>query len=205
MTTPTGLPEGGTSGPEEAAVPTGRRRRSRTVLYSSLAVAILIAVMIAVLASAKPSSNGTTTNTLVGKPAPAVSGPALTGGGRYSLSQFAGKWVVVNFAASWCVPCRQETPQLLSFYSQQEKSGQAVILTVAFDPTDVSALASFLASSGAKWPAVNDTSAEVAYGVSEIPQSFLVSPGGVVAAKFFGAVTAAELDKVIATYTGTRE
>lgn len=188
---------------DAAPVPGGGRQRApRTVLWVSVGVAVVIAALVAILATAKPSANGTVTDTLVGKPAPAISGPALTGHGTYTLAQFAGRWVLVNFAASWCVPCREETPQLLQFYAQHH-SGDAVILGVAFDPSDVTSLAQFLASSGATWPAVNDPSAEVAYGVSQIPQSFLVSPSGIVAAKFFGAVTAAEVDKVISE-DGTR-
>jgi thiol-disulfide isomerase/thioredoxin len=179
------------------------RPRSRRVLYTSVGVAVVIAALVSVLAAAKPASKGTTSNTLVGKPAPSISGPALTVSASYSLSEFAGKWVVVNFAASWCVPCVQETPQLQAFYTEHLGRGDAVILAVAFDKYDIANLASFLSSRGAKWPAVNDPSAEVAYGVSQIPQSFLVSPTGIVAAKFFGAVTSAELDKVMAEDSGT--
>lgn len=172
-------------------------RRSRVVLYTSLSVAVVIAVFVAVLASSKPAANGTASSPLIGKAAPPVSGPALGGGARYSLGQFAGKWVLVNFAASWCVPCRQETPQLLQFAKEHAATGDATILTVAFDPTDVSNLASFLAGAKAPWPAVNDPNAEVAYGVSAIPQSYLVDPSGTVVAKYFGEVTAAQLDSVI--------
>lgn len=174
------------------------RPRSRVVLWTSLGVAAVIAVLIAVLASAKPSSVGNNSSPLLGKAAPPVAGPALNGGGSYSLSQFGGKWVLVNFAASWCVPCREETPQLQSFVSQHAAAHDAVVLGVAFDPSDVSHLAAYLRSVHATWPAVDDPSAEVAYGVSQIPQSYLVDPQGTVVAKFFGALTAGQVDKVIA-------
>ena len=177
--------------------PPPERGRSRVVLYTSLAVAVVVAVLVAVLASSKSAGSGAASSPLVGKAAPAVSGPSLSGGGNYDLTQFRGKWVVVNFAASWCVPCRAETPQLQQFEQEHSASGNAVILGVAFDPNDVSSLASFLAKSKATWPAVNDPNAEVAYGVSAIPQSYLVDPQGTVVAKFFGGVTAAQLDGVI--------
>lgn len=174
------------------------RPRSRVVLWTSLGVAVVIAVLIAVLAAAKPSSSGRNSSPLVGKPAPAVSGPALNGGGTYSLSQFSGQWVLVNFAASWCVPCREETPQLQRFASEHAAGHTAVVLGVAFDPSDLSSLASYLRSAHTTWPAVNDPSAEVAYGVSQIPQSYLVDPQGTVVAKFFGALTTSQVDQVIA-------
>jgi cytochrome c biogenesis protein CcmG/thiol:disulfide interchange protein DsbE len=174
------------------------RPRSRVVMYSTLAVAAVVAVFIAVLASARPTSAGNSSSPLVGKPAPPVAGPALLGGGHYSLAGYTGKWVLVNFSASWCVPCREETPQLQKFESEHSATGRAVVLAVAFDPSDVANLASFLAANRVTWPAVNDPSAEVAYGVSQIPQSYLVDPQGTVVAKFFGGVTAAQVDKVMA-------
>lgn len=177
------------------------RPRSRVVLWTSLGVAAVIAVLIAVMASAKPSSDGNNSSPLLGKAAPPVAGPALNGGGSYSLSQFGGKWVLVNFAASWCVPCQEETPQLQSFVSQHAAAHDAVVLGVAFDPSDVSHLAAYLRSVHATWPAVDDPSAEVAYGVSQIPQSYLVDPQGTVVAKFFGPLTAAQVDKVMAKAT----
>ena len=178
-------------------------RRSRTVLYSSLGVAVVVAVLVAVLASSKPVSQSLGASPLLGKAAPPVSGPGLTGSGRYSLAQFHGKWVLINFSASWCVPCRQETPQLVRFESEHARIGNAVILAVSFDPADKANLAAFLRSSHATWPAVNDPGAEVSYGVSGIPESYLVDPAGTVVAKFLGGITASQVDKVIQRASGT--
>lgn len=177
-----------------AAVEPPTARRSRPVLYTSVAVAVVVGVLIAVLAAAHPS-NGT--SPLIGKSAPPVAGPALNGGGQQSLSLYAGKWVLVNFAASWCVPCREESPELQKWTQDGSHAGDAVVLAVAFDPSDVANLAAYLRNSHLSWPAVNDPSAEVAYGVSQIPQSYLVDPQGTVVAKFFGSLTAAQVDKVI--------
>lgn len=173
----------------------GAPPRSRVVLWSSLGVAAVVAVLIAVMASASPSSSSS--SPLIGKPAPPVSGPSLVGSGVDSLAGLSGQWVLVNFAASWCVPCREETPQLQAFVTEHAARHDASVLTVAFDPADVAALASYLRSAHATWPAVDDPSAEVAYGVSQIPQSYLVDPQGTVVAKYFGSLTAAQVDKVI--------
>lgn len=181
------------------------------MLYTALGVAVLVAILIALLATSKPVTPGTAGSPLVGKPAPPLSGPALAGGGsasggsggstpgspHYSLAAFSGKWVLVNFSASWCVPCREETPQLLKFQSEHAARGDATILAVSFDPTDRANLVSFLKASHADWPAVDDPQADVSYGVTGIPESYLVAPDGVVVAKFVGGVTAAEVDKVI--------
>lgn len=171
------------------------RPRSRLVLYSSLGVAAVIGVFLAVLAAAQPNSNST--SPLVGKPAPSISGRALNSNASYRLSQFSGQWVLVNFSASWCVPCREEMPQLQAFTDEHQQAGNAVVLAVAFDRLDVGNLASYFRHIHATWPAVDDLSAEVAYGVSQIPQSYLVDPAGTVVAKFFESVTAAQVDRVI--------
>ncbi len=182
--------------------PASPRPRSRVVLYSSLAVAAVLAVLIAVLASAKPASTGNSASPLLGRAAPPVSGPSLNSSGTVTLAAFRGKWVLVNFMASWCVPCRQEAPQLQAFADQHARSGDGEVLTVAFDPADVNSLSSYLRSAHLTWPSVDDTAAEVAYGVSQIPQSYLVDPSGTVVAKFFGPLTAAQVDKVIAKADG---
>lgn len=173
------------------------RRPSRVVLFTTLAVAAVVALLVAVLAASKPSGHGANYSPLIGQAAPPVSGPSLTGGARYSLAQFRGRWVLVNFSASWCVPCRQETPQLIRFENEHARAGDAVILAISFDPTDKANLAAFLHSSGATWPAVDDPGAEVSYGIQGIPESYLVDPQGTVVAKFTGGVTAAQVDGVI--------
>ena len=183
--------------PDVSQTGTPRRRRSRAVLYVSLVVAALLAVLITLLASSKPVADSVASSPLLGKPAPQVSGRALDGKGSFSLSSFRGRWVLLNFSASWCIPCRNETPQLLTFQSEHAVSGDATVFAVEFDPSDSANLAAFLASNHAPWPAINDPSAEVAYGVTGIPESYLIDPAGTVVAKFFGGVTSAQVDKAI--------
>ncbi len=176
-----------------AGPPPNSGKRRRTVLWATVGVAVVTAVLIAVIASARPSSQVTARSPLLGSAAPAISGPGL-GGGHYSLSQFRNQWVLVNFMATWCQPCQEEMPQLLKFASQHAKSADATVLTVVYDPTNVSQLKTFLATRGARWPAVDDPSASVSYGVTGLPSSFLVAPDGVVYAYVPGEVQAAALD-----------
>jgi cytochrome c biogenesis protein CcmG/thiol:disulfide interchange protein DsbE len=172
------------------------------VLWTSLSVLLLAAVLIAVLASAKSSNGASASSPLIGKPAPAISGKSLGGDQTYSLSQFSGKWVLINFAASWCIPCRDEMPQLKDFAAEHDTKGNAAILAVAFDEGDKGNLASYLASQHATWPAVDDPAGEVSYGVTGIPESYLIDPQGTVVAKYVGGITAAEVDGFIAKVPG---
>jgi cytochrome c biogenesis protein CcmG/thiol:disulfide interchange protein DsbE len=174
----------------------------RPVTWIAIGAAVVLAVLVAVLASSGPASQVAASSPLVGKAAPDIRGKAInsTAPGNaadVSLSQFSGKWVLVNFAASWCVPCQQEMPQLLDFDRRHSTSGDAVILTVAYDEQNVAGLASFLRSWHATWPAVDDGSAVVNYGVGGLPESYLIDPAGTVVAKYLGQINSTQLDAVI--------
>jgi cytochrome c biogenesis protein CcmG/thiol:disulfide interchange protein DsbE len=177
--------------------PARSRRRSRVVLWVSIGVAGALAVLVAVLATSGPASQVVAQSPLVGKPAPAIAGPSLAGGRAVSLASLHGRWVLVNFSASWCVPCRDEMPQLRTFARAHARAGNAVILTVAYDQSDIAGLRSMLRSSQAGWPAVNDGQADVTYGVGGLPESYLVDPNGTVVAKYVGGVVASQLDSEI--------
>ncbi len=182
--------------PTEPSPPVPHRRRRRPVLWASLAAGVVLAVLIAVFASAQPASEVVANSPLLGNTAPAISGAGLAGG-HYSLGQFRHEWVLVNFMATWCEPCQQEMPQLLKFTKQHARAGDATVLTVVYDPSDVGRLKAYLAARSAQWPAVNDPAASVPYGVTGLPSSFLVAPDGIVYAYMPGGVTAAELDSYI--------
>jgi len=180
------------AGDQQPTVPTTGRRR-RTVLWAAVGIGVLTAVLIAVIASAQPSSQVTAKSPLLGNNAPSISGPGL-GGGHYSLAEFRNEWVLVNFMATWCAPCQQEMPQLMMFAKQHAASGDATVLTVVYDPTNVAQLKDFLKARGAHWPAVDDPAASVSYGVTGLPSSFLIAPDGIVYAYVPGEVKAAQLD-----------
>jgi cytochrome c biogenesis protein CcmG/thiol:disulfide interchange protein DsbE len=173
-------------------------RKPRLVLWISLTTAVGLAILVAILATSGSASQVNASSPLIGKPAPPISGPSILGGPPITLSSYSGKWVLVNFAASWCVPCREETPQLLTFAGDHRQAGDATVLTVAYDEGDVANLTPFLRSSRVTWPAVNDGQAVVDYGVSGIPESYLVDPSGTVVAKYVGGVVASQLNAVIA-------
>ena len=170
------------------------RRRGRVVLWAALAAAVVVAALIAVVASAQPSSEVEGDSPLLGNAAPAISGPLLSGRGHFTLAQLRGTWVLVNFMATWCDPCRQEMPQIRSFFGQHVKRGDATVLTVAYDASNVGQLRTYFAAEGAKWPAVADPRADVSYGLTGLPSSFLVTPDGLVYAYLVGGVKASELN-----------
>ncbi|MGI8751246.1 MAG: TlpA family protein disulfide reductase [Acidimicrobiales bacterium] len=193
-------PPGTTTGPE----PSSGGPRRRVVLWASLSVAVVLAVLVAVLATSGPASQVNAKSPLIGKPAPPIGGPNLLAyPGAPPTATMAGPpghWVLVNFAASWCVPCQQETPQLLTFAARHASTGDAQIITVAYQEGDERTLASFLQSRHGTWPVIDDNGAKVSYGVTGIPESYLIDPQGTVVAKLVNGVVADQLDAIIAPF-----
>jgi thiol-disulfide isomerase/thioredoxin len=127
--------------------------------------------------------------------APAFILPDLTTTGQHvGLSQYQGKPLIVNFFASWCRPCQQETPLLARFYKQQD--GRVTIVGVDGNDPAANALA-FVHAKGVTYPVGVDKSliTASAYNVSAFPQTFFLNARHQIVYQVFGAVTQAELAK----------
>lgn len=167
-------------------------------MVAALGVAVVVGALVAVLATRPSASSTAAASPLLGKPAPPIAGTALTGG-PVDLSSMRGRFVVVNFFASWCPPCQVEQPELVQFAFQHRSASDAQVLGVVFADRSANA-ARFLGSSGAEWPAVADPNGQIAldYGVRGPPETFVVAPDGLVVARLVGAVKSADLDQVLA-------
>jgi cytochrome c biogenesis protein CcmG, thiol:disulfide interchange protein DsbE len=182
--------------------PDARRRKSHTARWIAASVLLVTAGLIAVLAT-RPQAADQASSALVGKPAPGIdtapAGPVQTvTGSSFTMSSLKGRWVVVNFFASWCEPCQDEEHELVSFASDHQGPGEPVLLGIVYDDSASNAR-SFLRSTGATWTAIVDPgNLKIAYGVTGPPETFVVSPEGVVEAHFIGPTTATAIDQVIA-------
>ncbi len=134
--------------------------------------------------------------------APAFSLPVLGHPGQQVwLGDYAGRPVIVNFFASWCAPCQQETPLLARFYRTEH--GQVAV--VGLDENDVLSHAlAFTRAAGVTYPVGWDPhfGAASAYGVGGLPQTFFLDARHRIVDRIFGAVTLAELREGIALATG---
>ena len=134
-------------------------------------------------------------------PAPAFSFPVLGHSAqRISLADYAGRPLIVNFFASWCEPCQQETPLLARFYRGEH--GKVAI--VGLDENDgLGSAMSFTKKQGVGYPVGFDPQdiAASAYGVAGLPQTFFLNAKHRIVDRVFGAVTLADINRGIALAT----
>ncbi|MFP5327646.1 MAG: TlpA family protein disulfide reductase [Acidimicrobiia bacterium] len=160
-------------------------------------IGVVAIAFVALLATREPAQSTVAPSTLTGKPAPAVVGESLEGE-TVRLSDFRGKYVVLNFFASWCVPCQREHDDLLAFSERHTAKGDAQVLAVIFSD-ERSAAARFFEERGGDWPVLSDPKGQVAldYGVRGPPESFLIAPNGLVLTRIVGEVTDEALEDLI--------
>jgi cytochrome c biogenesis protein CcmG/thiol:disulfide interchange protein DsbE len=130
--------------------------------------------------------------------APALELPRLGGGGTGSLADYRGEVVVLNFWASWCEPCREESPMLERWHQSMAGKGGTV---VGVDVLDVTADAQdFIDEYGLTYPMLKDKDGDAleSFGVVAYPETFVIDRDGRITAVRRGAVDEAFLRAEVA-------
>ena len=175
---------------------TARRRRRAPAI--ALVVAIVMAGLFWVLAKGGNESDeaGIIGSHLLDKPAPSVRSTTLEGD-SFDLARRKGSWVVLNFFNSTCVPCKAEHPALMEFTEQQASLGSdgAEFYTVLQYDDDVDDVRAFFDERGGDWPIIRDDDGRinVAFGVAQVPETFIIDPDGVVRLRWAGQIDASTL------------
>lgn len=178
-----------------------RFSRAHIIVLSCLGTfAIFVVVVLGKGLKLNPS---TTESALLGKSANAFKvnvlqeGGILTGKSEASLSDFAGRPLVLNFWASWCVSCREEAREFEAFW--QEHRGEVAVFGIAIQDTPDDAM-SFVKTYGKTYPIALDItgSAGIDYGVTGVPETFLITGDGKIAHKISGPASKAELERLLA-------
>ena len=133
---------------------------------------------------------------LIGKTAPQFSLPNLTDPGqRVSSAQLRGHWYLFNVWGTWCGSCRLEHPMLLKI----RQAGVIPVIGLDWKDDDSDAL-SYLKTQGDPYQTIavdHDGSEAIMWGVYGAPETFLVSPQGIVVYKFIGPITEQDWEQQI--------
>ncbi|MCL1634409.1 TlpA family protein disulfide reductase [Luteimonas sp. SX5] len=141
-------------------------------------------------AAAKPAQPSLRLATVDGKP--------------YDLAAHRGKWVVVNFWATWCAPCLKEMPELSALDAMRE---HVEVVGLAYEEIEPEQIKAFLVEHPVVYPiAVVDVydppqDFETPRG---LPMTYLIAPDGTVAKRFLGPVTAKEIESAISAAGGPK-
>lgn len=169
---------------------TARRWLGATAIVA--VVALLAWAAFAVLGR----GSSTADSKLIGKPVPAIALPQLEGADAVALAS-PGKVTVINFWAPWCVPCLAEH-EMFNRVIGTYPADDVRFVSVAYqsDDSDVSA---FLDRVGRNMPAMRDADgiASIDFGVTGVPETFIVDRDGIVRHRVAGAVTDKELAELV--------
>jgi thiol-disulfide isomerase/thioredoxin len=120
-------------------------------------------------------------------------------GEEIPLSSLQGKWVYINYWASWCQPCLDEIPELNRFY-EQHKNENIAMFAVNYDSLPVTQQEVLIKQLGIQYPALKEDPRPLFHlgHINGVPVTFIFNPEGVLAETLYGGQTANSLHQVLA-------
>ncbi len=192
---------------DRAGATPGARRyvaaRAVAIFLPVVLVAVVVGVIVARRGPSRPTRPDLSTVTFVASPvpqhraAPAFRLPLLDGAGTASLDQYAGRIVVLNLWASWCGPCRDESPKLEALWQTDESLD---IQFLGVDQQDAKGSArAFVQEFGITYPIAFDPEGTVAasYGALGLPTTFVIDASGVIRYGFLGRIDPVGLQDIL--------
>jgi cytochrome c biogenesis protein CcmG/thiol:disulfide interchange protein DsbE len=157
-----------------------------------LLVSVVVLLPVALLAQGLRSNPRAMSSPLVGASAPEFALPGLDGG-ELRLGSLRGQVVIVNFWASWCVPCREEAAALETVWRRHRDSG-LILVGVNIQDREGAARA-FVDHTRTTYSNVVDATGatSIAYGIYGVPETFVIDRTGRIRARQVGAVTVESL------------
>jgi cytochrome c biogenesis protein CcmG/thiol:disulfide interchange protein DsbE len=169
----------------------------RWIALGALVVVSALAVALALTVHSDPQADSKQSR-LVGKAAPEFELTTLDGE-TISNDELAGRVVLVNFWNSWCIPCKQEHPELMEFYEQHRDDPDFAMVGIVREDTE-GAVREYVDAEGVTWPVAMDpgAAAALAWGTRGQPETFTITSDGVVAAAILQPATMDDLEAMLA-------
>jgi len=183
--------------PASSASPARAPRVNAKVLAVGLVVVLpLIAVLVLNLGRDPHSIR----SPLIGRPAPPFSLAPVGGGSPISLESLRGRPVVVNFWATWCVPCFEEHAALTA---AARTFKEVQFLGIVYEDDEASTQA-FLAQRGSSYPSLMDSEGRtaIAYGVFGVPETFFIDGQGRIVDKYVGPLSRGTIAELLGKAKG---
>lgn len=122
-------------------------------------------------------------------------------GVNHRLADYRGKWVVVNFWATWCPPCLEEIPELEAFHAKH-KDKDAVVLGINAEDIELANLKEFIDDYFITYPILIEGEPNKNFDPDMgLPRTYLISPEGEIATSHLGSVTGEAIEKFIRANT----
>lgn len=169
------------------------------LIAMALAIGVIVAPRVFPLEES-PQETVLPSSPLVGKPAPDFSLTTLDGA-EVSLSQYRGQPVLINFWASWCLPCREEMPELVRVYESHKAEGLMVLgVNITYSDT-LPEVQAFATEFNISFPVLLDEDGTVTqklYPVLGLPTSIFIHRDGIIARVQVGKMTGQQIDEYVA-------
>ncbi len=174
---------------DEPAQPRGKATR-----MLALGVGVVLVALVGLLAFGS-SGDAELSSRLLGKRVPEISGEAMLGG-EFDVDDSRGRWVVVNFFATWCPQCVAEHPDLIVLDEWGDANNNLDVVAVVFDDSSKN-ISEFFDERGGEWPVMNDPQLAIDFQIRAVPETFLVDPDGVVVVHYTGGITADQIISIV--------
>lgn len=118
-------------------------------------------------------------------------------GAEHRVSDYCGKWLIINFWATWCTPCLKEMPELERFY--QDNKARAEVWGVTFEDSEIDEIKHFISQLGITYPILGyGQDPLTGYGqVTVLPTTFIIDENGLFFHRFEGPISAQQITDII--------
>jgi cytochrome c biogenesis protein CcmG/thiol:disulfide interchange protein DsbE len=179
------------------------RHPTRWIALGVAMVVVVVGVVLATQVGGDPRADATRSQ-LVGGAAPSFAVRPLEGG-TLTRAELAGRAVIVNFWNSWCAPCHAELPALARFWARHRDDPSVAFVGIVRDDTE-RAVREYVAAEGIDWTIATDPAAKAAldFGTRGQPETFAITPDGVIAGAQIGPSSVEDLETMLAAARGKR-